>query len=312
MARPNLFLVGAAKCGTTSMWDWLGQHPDIYMAENKEPHFFATDIRTDPPMSEQEYLALFEDADDETYRGEAFAWNLYSPRATHAIRDFSTDAKILIMLRDPVERMHSNHRQLCVGGSEPIRSFEEAVEAEIDRRQGHRLPKYLNLPFAVQYRDGSRYAEHVERYFEVHGREDVHVVLLENLKEDPQATYTEVLRFLDVDASFEPQERRRKGSRNVHSWTLLRARVWLSRSKVAQAVIPEVIRIPLVQRIQRFNSFPEKRPSINRRLERRLRQELLPDIEALEDLLGEDLSSWKPVPSVGNGRTSAQRASLTN
>src|SRR5919108_5774969 len=107
---PNLFIVGAAKAGTTSLYHYLAQHPDVYMAPMKEPHFFSQ-IRPDPKLeaffphvdNEAKYLALFAAAGDEKVRGEASTSYLWHPDVADAIRSKRPDAKIVAMLRDPLE-----------------------------------------------------------------------------------------------------------------------------------------------------------------------------------------------------------------
>src|SRR5438093_448879 len=139
--RPDFFIVGAPKCGTTAMYAYLRQHPQIFMPFHKEPLFFGSDLTTRyGRMSLEEYLALFADASRGQRIGEASAWYLYSATAAAEIKAFAPDAQIVVMLRDPVEVMRAQHSQLLFNMQETLTSFAEALAAEADRRAGRRLP----------------------------------------------------------------------------------------------------------------------------------------------------------------------------
>ena len=124
MKRPNFFIVGAPKCGTTALYQYLNEHPQIYMSDIKEPAYFRqrSNFKT-----EADYLALFAGARDEIRLGEATPSYLRSPEATEAIYRFDPDAKIIIMLRDPVSLMMSTYSQDRVMGREKSPTFAEAL-----------------------------------------------------------------------------------------------------------------------------------------------------------------------------------------
>jgi hypothetical protein len=115
--NPNLFIVGAPKCGTSSLHAYLDEHPDIFMSWYKEPHFFATAL--DIPLyakyrDRQTYLSLFESATTQTWRGESSTWYLYDEEAPHNIRQFASDARVIILLRNPFEMVHGLYHQLVI------------------------------------------------------------------------------------------------------------------------------------------------------------------------------------------------------
>ena len=134
MKKPNFFIVGAAKCGTTSLYRYLRQHPDVFMPEQKEPNFFGSDLSYRfPRISQARYLSCFAKAKGETRIGEATTIYLYSEKAAEEIKAFSPEAKIIIMLRNPVDVLYSYHSQQLYSGNEDIPDFEEALRAEVDR-----------------------------------------------------------------------------------------------------------------------------------------------------------------------------------
>jgi len=130
--RPNLFLVGAAKAATTSLWRYLQSHPEVFMARIKEPHYFSRGGVDGIPVAKTEgaYLALFARAGRAAYRGEASVSYLWDAEAARAIKAWAPDSRILISLRDPVERAWSHYWTHVRIGTEH-RTFREAVDAEL-------------------------------------------------------------------------------------------------------------------------------------------------------------------------------------
>ncbi len=128
MPKPNVFLIGAPKCGTSSLYTYLRGHPQIFMSYFKEPHYFCTDfpgLRRFP--SEAEYLSLFEEATRRhSLIGEASSRYLYSVEAVAGIERFAKDARYIVMLRNPVDLVYSLHGQLVYQYTESERDFETA------------------------------------------------------------------------------------------------------------------------------------------------------------------------------------------
>ncbi|HEX6474707.1 MAG TPA: sulfotransferase, partial [Candidatus Limnocylindria bacterium] len=122
--------MGAFKCGTTALYDYLRQHPQVYLPFHKEPLFFGDDLtRRYGRMTEAEYLALFRDARPGQRIGEASAWYLYSTSAAREIKAFSPEASIIAMVRNPIDVMYAEHSQLIFNVEEDILDFAEALEA---------------------------------------------------------------------------------------------------------------------------------------------------------------------------------------
>src|SRR5947207_13310329 len=130
MRRPDFFIVGAPKCGTTAMHQFLAQHPEVFLAP-KEVHFFGADLHLENDVQDlSTYLELFADAKNEFRVGEASVWYLYSRHAAKEIKQFSAGSRIIIQLRNPVDMVHSLHSQLLFSGVEDIQDFESALRAE--------------------------------------------------------------------------------------------------------------------------------------------------------------------------------------
>src|SRR6185436_3306607 len=137
--RPDFFIVGAFKAGTTALYEYLRVHPQIFMSVPKEPMYFGADLTPRyRRMTEDEYLALFRDARPNQHAGEASPWYLYSTSAAAEINDFALDGRVIIMLRNPVDVMYSQHSQLVFNQREDLADFGAALDAEPDRLAGHR------------------------------------------------------------------------------------------------------------------------------------------------------------------------------
>ena len=131
MPRPDFFIVGAFKSGSTALYEGLRRHPQIFMPFHKEPLYFGDDLtRRYGRMTEADYLRLFRNAQPGQRIGEASTWYLYSTSAAHEIKQFSPDAKIVVVLRNPVDVMYAQHNQLIFNVIEDIPDFAEALGAE--------------------------------------------------------------------------------------------------------------------------------------------------------------------------------------
>ena len=301
---PNLFLVGAMKCGTTSMYEYLRRHPQVLFPSArddsgttdfrlKEPHHFCPDRHLPDRVSvksDEEYLALYAGSGSYAYRGDASASYLYSNAAPGLIKAFCPHARIIIMLRPPLEMMHSMHAAL-LGWLEDIGDFYEAVAASEDRRCGRRIPPGCEEWTWLDYTGSSRFSPQVERYFATFGRAAVKVVLLEDLTSDPLRTWLDIMDFLGIDDSFRPDFR-------VHNKT--------RRHGVLESAVESIYRHPAVHKAVRtvipyaairaglatLRKIDHGKRSANNDRERALREACRPDVERLSRLLGRDLAHW--------------------
>jgi hypothetical protein len=204
--QPNFFIVGAAKSGTTSLWMYLKQHPEVYMPqaiEHKEPAFFC-DIYGYKDFDT--YLSLFTEAKDKKAIGEASHAYLTSPESAAWIQKFYPHAKIIIILRNPVERAYSLYNWMIGAGYEWIYPFEKALIVEEERLKDsyfkHHNPEYF---YNYLYFNSGLYASQIERYFQLFSGEQIKVLLFEDLKNNPVTTTQNIYNFLEVNSSFIPQ-----------------------------------------------------------------------------------------------------------
>ena len=291
MKKPNFFIVGAPRCGTTAMQSYLGQHPDIFMAERKECHFFGRDLTAlFGPVTEEEYLSYFTNVRQEKRVGEASVLYLVSKHAAEEIKAFSPDARIIIMLRNPTDILYSLHTQLMYSGIEDIKDFGVALAAEEERKQGLRIAKSVRTPQTLFYREIAKLAQQTERYLRVFGPENVHVVIFDDFKADTAGAYRRTLQFLGVDADIAPDFAVVNANQTVRSKLLQRLisnRRW-GRSYSFKRRIPSIFR----KALRRLNTVRVPRPAMPRELRAQLQAEFAPEVQRLGELLGHDLTHW--------------------
>ena len=293
--RPNLFLVGAPKCATTAMHAWLSQHPEIFMSRLKEPQFFAEDVlghqRNVTTM--EAYLRCFENAGEKKIVGEASTSYMVSSAAAGKIKQFSPDACILVMLRNPVDVMFALHNLRVFSGSEHITDFATAIgssEPRIWRSGPWKAQPVVRRP----YREVVKFACQLNRYFETFGRDRVHVVIHDDLCRCPSVVWEQVQDFVGVSRvkrdDFAPKNlSRRVRAMNLQDW--LRRPTGTLR-QAAHALLPARARRGVGEWLRAMNSAPDSRRPLGPSFRQRLADECAEDIEALSQLLGRDLTSW--------------------
>jgi len=311
---PNFFLVGAPKAGTTSLYHYLDQHPQIYMSPIKEPNFFAAEIRQenceaalrrsiardarglreylDGRMCEkrfggivanwEDYLRLFANANNQTALGEASVCNLWSPTASERIAGRIPDAKILVMLRDPVARAYSQY--LHGVGNGAIRwSFREHIERNLRHRSGQFCVHYPFLEFGL-------YSQQLNRYLERFG-ENVWIGFHEEFNNRPLNVCQDIFRFLGVSHEFSPDMDKRHLEAQIPR---LGAIAWLRRSGFWQAaarVTPSSLRPALRRGLMRSAGKTTMNPSDRDYLVGFYRE----DTRKLASLVGRNLDAWQRV-----------------
>jgi hypothetical protein len=302
---PDFLIVGAPRCGTTFLYEFLKAHPQIFMSEWKEPQFFATDLDSGSYLDSltflrdtDRYLQLFADARPDQIRGEGSTWYLYSRDAARNIHAVNPDARIIAMLRNPVQMLYSLHGRRVYGGSEDLRRFEEALAAEADRKRGERLPARPRNVKALFYREVGSYAGQLERYIATFGREKVHIIIFEELRASPTGAYRAALEFLGVDPDFEPDLRPVNESVERRFWRLQQLLLSPRAVRLGRALVPVRARPYVGRAWDAVNSRGQKRDPLDARVARKLHAELLPDMIRVGELIGRDVTSiWTPTGS---------------
>jgi Sulfotransferase domain len=304
---PNLFIVGAPKAGTTSLARYLSTHPDVFVAD-KELSYFGSDLEFRTVKGRRwrigygTYLEWFARHDQERYRTDRSVFYLYSSRAAQEIFSFDPHSRIIVLLRNPVDQMHSQHSEMLFQGDENLVSFEDAIAAEPQRKRGERVPPGCQKVFGLFYRDIARYCDQVERYHRLFGREQVCVVVYDDLVADAAAAYGRVLEFLGADPGHRPQFDVVNANKVVRSPRLrdLMRHAPPGLRRLGRLVVPdEHARAALRRRMHVLNTRGQARPPMDRDVRRRLTEEFSPEVRRLETLLDRDLSAWLAPDATG-------------
>ena len=296
MTLPTFLVIGAARSGTTSLYHYLGQHPEVFMSPVKEPRYFdyldgGAPDRADPNHGffiancvnrREDYEALFARAGDAKARGEASPSYLRNPVVPARVRELLPDARLVAILRDPVERAYASFLGSKRAGLAGVpATFEEAL---LDEERGRGSSRYLN------YVAFGRYHEQLARWYAEFGREQIRVYLHDDLHADAAALMADLFGFIGVD----PGVRIDTGVRHNETGRLanpaLRA-VW-ERSGAARRLVRPAVPQALRDRAYARVTRDAVRPPMAEETRARLRERFRPEVLALQDLIGRDLSAW--------------------
>jgi len=298
--RPNFFIVGVAKCGTTALFDYLAQHPNTWCPAEKEPNFLAFDYPAlQGPRTEENYLKLFADAGDEhTAVGEASILYFFSKVAIEEIREHYPDAKLIIMIRNPAEMVYSFHSQLMSTANEDVADFEQAWRLQDERREGRHIPSRCLVPEFLQYRDIGRLSRGIRRVLDVFPREQVRLIVFDDMKADPQGVFDDVTDYLGLPR-FGGVDFRVVNANKVQKSQLvtgvttrpLRPRLqgfvrWLKKVTGLQGFSFRAL-------LNRLNSTEAPRKQLSTEFRSELRDYFADEVRELEVLTGRDLSDWR-------------------
>ena len=303
--KPDFFLVGAPKCGTTALFQYLCMHPDVCAPAIKEPNYFCEDFSgIRGPRSEAEYLALYAEAEESGRSvGDASVVYMYSDVALKRIAAFNPAAKIIVMLRNPVDMVYSLHSQYLFTLNENVSDFSAAWEMQSARREGRHIPKMCLEPAVLQYEMMGHMSKGIRRVRAFFPDDQIKLLLIDELKEAPQETFDDVLEFLGL-APF-----------MLHDFPVVNANK-TNRSKwvaaLAQRGLPTVIRRPARRlkkllglggvsvsgKLDQLNKSHHQRSPMGHEMRSSLGQVFADEIAELERLTNRDLSHWRKANDV--------------
>lgn len=292
MALPNFFIVGAAKSGTTSLYHCLAQHPDVFMPELKEPHYFVDWGKYVSSLGE--YEALFSGVSGQKAIGEASTGYLFEQETPGRIKGLIPGARIIIILRNPADMAFALWRHMRRLGKRGEKlSFEKALAAEPGRMAdpAFRACQFESWHGNFYYFGRALYHGQVNRYIDAFGPDRVLVLIFEEFREDPLGMCRQVFGFLGVDTGFRPEASAKNVGREVRHRGLkkLLDEPTPSQARLA-ALLPEGLRAGGRRLLVRLNSKPVH--PLDPVLKKELMDRFMPDVKMLEGLLGRDLSLW--------------------
>jgi hypothetical protein len=310
------FIVGAPRCGTTTLAGFLQQHPGVSFSAVKEPHYFSNHDFSEMDDAEvrdhvgEEYLGRFfgECDGSEKLRAEGSVTYLYAPERMETILKLWPKAKFVIALRDPLSMLPSLHSRLLVTGDETIRDFARAWDMVGERAQGRSIPRSAIDPRFLRYDEAGALGSRVEQMFEVVGEERCHVVLFDDLIADPAATYRRLCAFLEIEPRADVNlEARRENKAIRFGWlqrllkrppkavrTVLAGEKFRQREKKLDAregrAIEAIFKVR--KRLLDWNRIPAKRQKLDPRVRQEIIDRLRDEVILLSQVIGRDLSHW--------------------
>lgn len=290
---PNFLIVGAAKSGTTSLYEYLRQHPDVFMPKWKELSFFIGDHYG--PLHKvkkpEYYRKVFNKVKNESAVGEASTSYLYDESAPKKIKEVLGLTNIIIILRNPVEMSYSLYNHQVRREGETLKTFEEALDAEEDRLRDLTFRKKCYGWHAnYYYYHRGLYYEQVKRYLDTFPKENVLILLFEELTRDPVRATQRVFRFLGVDDSFVPAVE----VHNPAGKILNIPRFWEDAGLFQKTASFVFSKNPIRKIPHLLRNLGRKPPKpINAETATKLKERFNDDICSLEQLIGKDLTAWK-------------------
>lgn len=270
------------------MHEYLVQHPQLHMVQ-KELHFWGSDLKyQNPRLSKTDYEAHFENIAEDQLVGEVAVWYLLSENAAEELKKETPDAKIVIMLREPMQAIESLHSQMVYTGNEPHSNLEMALQQEENRLQGQSLPDHYYCPQrGICYRTVYQYQEQIERYIAAFGAENIHYIFFEDLKQDTAQAYRSLLEFLGAKSDFSPSfeiVNANKSTRNKGVQDLI-LKPGKGIKSVVKAVIPsKKLREKIKGKMWDANSKETKREPMPEHVRASLTKEFQTQKEFLESL----------------------------
>lgn len=295
---PNFLIIGTAKAGTTTLYDWLTQHPQIYMTPVKETNFFALEDRQlnfpsgtihpgylkDFKTTWADYQQQFNSVEQEIAIGEACPSYLYYPEAVNKIKQYLPDVKLIAILRNPIERAYSNFVHHLRDELETTTDFAQALKLEQERIDS-------NWWWGFHYLKAGFYAEQLKRYFQEFPAKKIKIYLFEDLKANPDLLLQDIFEFLEVNKTFVPQKFNQYNvtgvpkNRSFYKFLTTKS-IFKEPLKI---IVPPQIRDRFVTKLKNKTlQKPQLAPEIRQQLIKAYRKDIL----ELQQLINKDLSSW--------------------
>ncbi|WP_053404750.1 sulfotransferase [Persicobacter sp. CCB-QB2] len=300
---PDFLIIGAGKSGTTSLYHYLDQHPDIFFSEVKEPNFFALEgidpvnEKDDPEQmfhypwavtEFQEYLDLFASAEPHQLKAEASTMYLYSKKAAEGIKQRIPEAKLIAVLRQPAERLWSRYLHLARENRTPEVSFNDVI------KKGN---IYWKRPDLIP---SGFYADHLKSYFDLFPEHQIKILFHEDLLKKPSEVLNQLIEFLDLAPfEFETNQQFNKSgyikNKKLDAIIGQNSVVKKSVEKLTPGLLNLIKGQPHLKKwLNNARNANLEKPSFPKELKNKITQEIyLEDIEKLEDLLRVNLDHWK-------------------
>jgi hypothetical protein len=302
MKTPNLFIVGHPRTGTSSLHDYLKQHPDIFMSPIKEPNYFAKDFHEEsdrfhqkalyfPFRTGKRYLRLYKNWTNEKIAGEASATSLYSKISAKEMYRLNENSKVIMSFREPVDFLFSYHSTAIFSLGEDVKDFRQALSIEPERKKGHYLSKRVIIPSWLFYSQFIDYSQQLKRFSSLFDKDQIKVLIFNDFKMDTRRIYREILSFLDVDPNFVPDFAVVNPYKKSVKWPRLKHLLFDSPyfRKIQHLIFRDTVYARLVQFYKKMILIEEPKQTLDPQLKKELMLTFKIEVEKLSDVLQRDL-----------------------
>jgi len=302
---PDFFIIGAPRCGTTSLSRYLMRHPQVCFSRPKETHYFAQQ-REMPSADDlkRDYIDRYfgHRTDAESVAGEGSVSYIHLPQAIEQILHFNPAAKFIAMVRNPRSMLPSYHQKMLFLLQESEANFDKAWALQSSRAQGKNLPRTCLDPRLLDYTEVASLGAQVQRLFEMAGRERSHIIVFDDFVKDTLASYRAVLEFLEIGYDGQTEFERRFDSQ-MYRFRWLQYLFFAAATRGGKYVDTlerrrrkyredGTIRPNLVKRLTKLNKGPKKPAPLSPQMVDILREDLRDDVGLLGELLKRDLGYW--------------------
>tara|TARA_B100001175_G_C19436250_1_gene603721 strand:+ start:357 stop:1250 length:894 start_codon:yes stop_codon:yes gene_type:complete len=289
---PHFLIVGAPKCGTTALHNYLSQHPDLNLSP-KEIHFFGKDLGYKvkrPSLSE--YQSYFK---EKGLNGDGSVWYLYSDTIYQELNNLEIKPKIIVLLRDPVEVTYALHSQNIVDANENITNFEEALKLEDTRKAGRNLPPNIDPPRTIYYKETANFLPRIKKLQENIPNEDIFIGLQTDLKNNTIDFIKAIERFLGIK-HFEKYSLERINENKAVKHPKINQFIknpGSFKTKLFRSFVPNKrLRKWAVEKIYESNLKHTKRKKLSEKTKLELKQHFKKNNDLLNRIINKDISSW--------------------
>lgn len=296
MKKPNFFIIGAPKCGTSSLYHWLSRHPKVFTTDIKEPHFFAEELKSRRVRTLNRYEELFKNATNNHLAiGEASTGYLFYQEAVTRIENRYSDVKYVVMLRNPTEMAKSLHEQEIQCGTEHVRDFESAWRLSPERRRGRRVHFGCEDPKRLDYMNRCSLGSQLERLLDTVPKRRVLIIFLEDIKENSKKEYERCLRFLGVPTDGRlkfPVKNESKGVKYPKLRRFIRAAGKLRDSAKRMVGMDNSLGVGLMEIVNNKGSGNRKNENIKDSFEIEINEYFEKEIEKISSITGINSNHW--------------------
>jgi hypothetical protein len=296
--KVDFFIIGAPKSGTTSLVHYLRSHPRVFIPRIKEPHFFCTDFDDYRQVTSlSDYNQLFAPAPFNARLGEASVWYLYSQLATRNILKYNPSAKIIVILRNPVEMLYSLHSQLVYSMREDIFDFKEAWLKQQERKIGIGEPRHCIAPQHLQYYEVGKLGTQIEKIIAIVPKENLKIIIFDDFISRTKEIYENVLNFINIETNdfmnFPIINENKVHRFHALSSFLMHPPFPLNRIKQFVRNLPILKHKSAARALYAFLSVKKSRQPLDESFQYDLYKLFLPEVEKIELFCQVPLEKWK-------------------